>query len=251
MREEFLALSTKQQEIWRGQCKPHINGLFKFKSRVKKDLCSSAKLGASRGALRTKSFKYGHTTRRLDFSGIQTDIIRAMSREEFLALSKRQREIRKSQVDHQFNLKFKSRFKEKKRPDLCPSAKQSVPRGAVADPQFEAQDNTINSRVRAALGSDSDVTRRKCRRRFCVYRRKSKQTPIRVSKPLPPVPQQAASFVNIMDSIQTQTSMQSSESLFDHFPEEILPISFILYSHTTSEIPYPETPYPDSPLSNR
>jgi hypothetical protein len=120
-----------------------------------------------------------------------------------------------------------------------------------AQPQPVPRDNRIASAAQA-LAYDSDVKKR--RRKQIAYLRKSTKRlkPSRFSKPLPPTPQQpVGSLINTLGSIQTQTSIPSSQSLLDSFPEEISPISFILY-RTTSEIPYPEmAPYPESPLSNR
>jgi len=212
----------------------------------------------------SKPSKSRCTVRRVASSGAgRTVVLRNMSKEEFFAISDRQREIWRGGKPRTHGLKFKSRVK-KERPDLCPSAKMRVSRGALktlksmigaegsgkasiwppgthASPQLAMpQDDSTASDAQAPIAYDPDV---KKRRRQHVFHR-------RLSKPLPPTPQQLGSLVNIMDSIQTQTSVLSPQPSLDDFPEEISPISFILY-RTTSEIPYPETPYPESPLSNR
>jgi hypothetical protein len=129
------------------------------------------------------------------------------------------------------------------------SGKPSIwPPATHAHPHLVPQGKNVTSDAQAPIVDDSGVKKR--RREYVLHRQKSRRKQSHFSKPLPPTPQQLGSPVNSVHSIQTQMSMLSSHSSLDYFPEEISPISFILY-HTTSEIPYPETPYPKSPLSNQ
>jgi len=209
------------------------------------------------GPIRSKPSKSWCTVHHVACSGGHTVILRNISKEEFLAISKRQREIRRGCKPRFNGLKFTAKRRASERGALQtlklmigakgPSIR---PPAIHAHPQLVPQGN-LKSDAQAPIADDSGV---KKRRRECVLHRQklSRRKPSRFSKPLPPTPQQPlGSPINIVDtSIQTQMSMLSSHSSLDYFPEEISPISFILY-RTTSEIPYPETPYPESPLSNR